>query len=97
MGVQFRMTPCCNPKTRKHKQASIFIELADAKSTITNILVYVSGREIKNEYLILLTNSTNLTLMVISNYLLVIAVQAWTKPLLTMYQINLVRRIDEQG
>jgi transcriptional regulator with PAS, ATPase and Fis domain len=41
------------------------------------------GRKIINQYLILLTNSTNLTLMVISNYLLVIAVQAWTKPLLT--------------
>jgi hypothetical protein len=28
MGVQFTLPPFCNPKTRDHKQASIFVELA---------------------------------------------------------------------
>ena len=65
-GYNVDRPPCCNPKTRNHKQASIFIELADAKSSITNI--YVSGRKIINEYLILTTSWTNLILMVISNY-----------------------------
>ena len=29
-GLQFIPAPDCNPQTRNHKQASIFVELADA-------------------------------------------------------------------
>ncbi len=34
-GYNLDRPPCCNPKTRDHKQASIFVELADAFSRHT--------------------------------------------------------------
>ena len=72
-GVQFRQTPLLQPKNQESQTSVNFRrtrrQITITKSIITNI--YIFGRGIKNQYLILITNSINLTFMVISNYLLV--------------------------
>ena len=40
-GYNLDRPPCCNPKTRNHKQASIFIELADAFRSETHAVTDV--------------------------------------------------------
>ena len=39
--------------------------------------MYVSGRSQKYEYFIFITNSTTIIVLVISDYLVVVATQAW--------------------